>query len=127
MSSESSAPARMSLHLPVGLLSLAIAIFLASQLGAANRLKVTMNWQIENLDKQSAQLKDSQKKLAELVANRDQLVKQAGAIKQEYQSLLNEVLELSKTDADALKVVDKYKIRSNQPETPAESKPEEKK
>jgi len=54
----------MSVHLPVGLLCLAIAIFMASQIGASNRAKATMNWQLDNLEKQSAQLKEAKAKFA---------------------------------------------------------------
>jgi hypothetical protein len=125
MSSESSSAPRMSVHLPIGLLSLAIAIFIASQLGAANRVKATMNWQLDNLEKQSAQLKDAKKQFDAALVKRDELVKQAGAIQQQYTSLLNDVLELSKTDPDAAKVVEKYKIRPAQ-DTPAPAETDKK-
>jgi cell shape-determining protein MreC len=121
----------MSVHLPVGLLSLAFAIFLISQIGAASRLKETMTWQLDNLEKQSAQVNDTKKKITDFVSKRDDTAKQAGSIKKEYENLLAEVLELSKSDADAAKIVEKYKVqRSADPTPPAEGekkpeKPEE--
>src|SRR5690349_15855223 len=111
MSSESVSPARMSVHLPVGLLSLAIAIFIASQIGAAKRVKDTMNWQLDSLEKQSAQLKDAKKQFEAALAKRDEVVKQAGTIQQQYTALLTDVLELSKTDPDAATIVEKYKVQ----------------
>jgi flagellar biosynthesis/type III secretory pathway M-ring protein FliF/YscJ len=128
MSSESAAVPRMSVHLPVGLLSLSIAIFIASQIGAANRVKDTMNWQLESLEKQSAQLKDAKKQFEVLLTKRDDQVKQAATIQQQYQALLNDVLELSKSDPDAAKIVEKYKVqRAAESTAPAEgaNKPDE--
>jgi hypothetical protein len=129
MSSESAAPARMSVHLPVGLLSLAIAIFIASQIGAASRVKDTMNWQLDSLEKQSAQLKDAKKQFEAALAKRDEVVKQAGTIQQQYTALLTDVLELSKTDPDAAKIVEKYKVQraADAAAGTDDKKPEEKK
>src|SRR5882757_7679836 len=104
MSSETSSAPRMSVHLPVGLLSISIAIFIASQIGAASRVKDTMNWQLENLEKQSAQLKDARKNLESAFTKRDDLVKQAAVVQQQYQALLTDVLDLSKSDPDAAKI-----------------------
>jgi hypothetical protein len=118
----------MSVHLPVGLLSLAIAIFIASQIGAATRAKTTMNWQLDNLEKQSAQLKDAKKKFAEAVGQRDEVVKKVDALQQKYTALLTDVLDLAATDPDAAKVVEKYKIQRQAPaDAPAADapKPEE--
>src|ERR1043165_7519679 len=108
--SESPAPSRMSVHLPLGLLSLAIAIFIASQIGAANRIKDTMVWQKESLDKQATQIRDAKKNFADALVKRDELVGKANEIQKQYQSLLNDVLDLSKTDTDAARIVEKYKI-----------------
>jgi len=129
MSSESVAAPRMSVHLPVGLLSLSIAIFIASQIGAANRVKDTMNWQLESLEKQSAQLKDAKKQFEVQLNKRDDQVKQAAAIQQQYQALLNDVLDLSKSDPDAAKIVEKYKVQRAAADSTApaegEKKPDE--
>jgi hypothetical protein len=103
----------MSVHLPVGLLCLAIAIFMASQIGATTRAKVTMNWQLDNLEKQSAQLKEAKAKFADAVVKRDDIVKKVDSLQQQYTALLTDVLDLAATDPDAAKVVEKYKIQRN--------------
>lgn len=135
MSTDSS-PARTSVHLPLGLLAISIAIFFWSQLGAASQAKKTINWQLGNLDKQDEQLKDAQKQFADALVKRDELVKQSSQIQQQYTALLNDVLELSATDADAKRIVEKWKIQRNAPpadataegeKKPEEAKPEEKK
>lgn len=135
MSNEPS-PSRMSVHLPLGLLATSIAIFFWSQLGATNQGKDTLRLQLGNLDKQNEQLKDAQKQFADALVKRDELVKQSSQIQQQYTALLNDVLELSAGDADAKRIVEKWKIQRNAPpaDAPAEGdkkaeekKPEEKK
>ena len=125
--SESSSPSRMSVHLPVGLLSAAIAIFIASQIGAANRGRETMHWQLDNLDKQLAQIKDAKKQYAEALPERDKIVEQSKQLQQQYTALLTDVLELSKTDADAAKIVEKWKIQPAKGAAEGDKKAEEKK
>ena len=129
MSTEPS-PTRMSVHLPLGLLATSIAIFLLAQIGGMNQAKKSINWQLGNLDKQGEQLKDAQKQFTDALAKRDELVKQSSQIQKQYTALLEDVLELSKGDPDAAKIVEKWKIQKNAPpaDAPAEeAKPEEKK
>lgn len=47
--------------------------------------------------------------------NRKQLVTQSELVQGNVQKLINDLLELAVTDADAKKVVDKYNIRRNEP------------
>ena len=114
-------PSRMSVHLPLSLLALAAAIFLAAQVGAVHQGAKTMQWQLENLDAQNANLKESQKQLAAAITARDELVKQSGQIQQQYTAVFTDLLDLAKNDADAAKIVNKYKIQLNAP--PAAASP----
>ena len=108
----------MNLHLPLALLALAFAMFLAAQIATVNRGGKTMRWQLANFDKQDSNLKDAQKQFAELLQAREKLVKQSGQVQQQYTALLNDVLDLAKDDADAKTVVEKWGIQ-RQPNPPA--------
>lgn len=46
---------------------------------------------------------------------RQQLVAQSQLVQQNVQSLVNDLLNLAETDADAKQIVEKYNIRRNQP------------
>ncbi len=97
------------------LLALAAAVFLGAQLGAVQRGSETMRWQQANSDKQIESLKDSKKRFAEAIVKRDEQVKQAGQVQTQYIALFNDILELSKTDEDAKKVVQKWGIQRQAP------------
>lgn len=120
-------PRSLSVHIPLLLLALALAMFFASQIGAAKRSDETIRWQLDNLDKQLTQLKDGQKQLTELIDKRQELVGQSQKVQEQYTALLNDVLELAKTDADAAKVVEKWKIQRNSPPAEEPKKEEPKK
>ena len=117
-------PRSISVHIPVTLLALAIAVFFASQIGAATRSLETMDWQKDNYEKQIKQLGDAEKQAAELVENRKELVGQSQKVQEQYTALLKDVLDLAKTDADAAEVVKKYNIQQGAPA--ADAKKEEK-
>ena len=108
-------PSRMSVHLPLSLLALAAAIFLGAQIGAVHQGSKTMQWQLENLDQQNANLKEAQQQLAAAITARDELVKQSGQIQQQYTAVFTDLLDLAKNDPDAAKIVNKYKIQLNAP------------
>jgi uncharacterized protein involved in exopolysaccharide biosynthesis len=105
----------LSVHVPMALLGLAIAIFLCAQIGAASQGAKTMKWQLGNLDSQVENLQKAQKDFDDAMVKREELVKQAAAIEAQYTSLLNDVLELAKEDEDARKVVEKWKIQRSAP------------
>lgn len=110
----------MSVHLPVGLLALALAVFLAAQIGAASQGSKTMDWQLQNLDKQLAQLMESKDKMEKLLVDREPVVAESKTVLDQYTKLFNEVLDLAKTDPDAARIVEKWKItRSAPPEADA--------
>jgi hypothetical protein len=114
----------VNVHLPIALLSLAIAIFLGTQIGGAYRASETACWQLANLEKQTEDLNAARKHLDELIQERAVLVQQSGQIQQQYNALLNDVLELAAADEDAKKVVQKWGIQRQRPPA-AESAPEE--
>jgi septal ring factor EnvC (AmiA/AmiB activator) len=101
----------VSVHLPLTVLALAIAVFLGAQIMSVKRSGQTMTWQLSNLDKQNANLKEAQKNFAELIKKREETVNQSLQIQKQYTALFNEVLELSKDDADAKTVVQKWGIQ----------------
>lgn len=105
----------MSVHLPLSLLAVAAAIFLGAQVGAVNQGSRTMKWQLENLDKQNANLKEAQKQVAASILARDELVKQSGQVQQQYTAVFTDLLDLAKNDPDAAKIVNKYKIQLTAP------------
>ena len=106
-------PARppVTLHLPFTLLALAFAIFLAAQLTSVNRSGKTMRWQLSNLDQQNTNIQEAQKKLANLIQQREDLVKQSAQVQQQYTALFNELLDLAGDDEDAKTVVQKWGIQ----------------
>lgn len=108
------------------LLALAGSVFLGAQLGAVQRGSETMLWQQANSEKQIESLKDSKKRFAEAIVKRDEQVKQSGQVQTQYTALFNDLLDLSKTDEDAKKVVQKWGIQRQEPAEGA-AKPEEKK
>jgi len=101
----------MNLHLPIALLGLAIAIFLGAQIGAVDRGSETLRWQLSNLEKQESNLKTAQKQFDDLIKQREELVKQAGQIGQQYNALLNDVLDLAREDSEVQALVQKWGIQ----------------
>lgn len=112
---ENQQPRTLSVHIPVTLLSLAIAVFLASQIGAASRTSATINWQLSNLEKGLTELKGASTQLDNLIAQAKPTVDSALKVQENYTNLFKEVLELAKSDKDAKTVVEKWKIQSNEP------------
>ncbi|HET6410156.1 MAG TPA: hypothetical protein VFG14_19860 [Chthoniobacteraceae bacterium] len=108
-------PRSISVHIPVTLLSLALAVFFFSQIGAATRSSDTMVWQRDNYDKQIKQLEEGDKQVAELVEKRKELVGQSQKVQEQYTALLKDVIELAKTDGDAAEVVKKWNIQQATP------------
>jgi hypothetical protein len=105
----------MNIHLPLILLSLAASVFFGSQIGAAYQGKSMMTWQGTNADNQIANVEKAEAQLAELIKQREDLVKQATQIQTEYTNLLNAVIDLAETDEDARNVVAKWKIQRSKP------------
>jgi hypothetical protein len=116
----------ISVHIPVTLLSLAIAAFLASQIGAASRTSGTIDWQLGNLDKGLTELRQANKQLGELNTKADEEMKKAQAVQEQWTKLFKDVIDLSKSDKDVQAVVEKWKIQVNEPAPAADAKPADK-
>lgn len=113
-------PESMNLQIPLTFLSLAAAVFFGSQIGAAYQGATMMRWQLTNADNQIENVQRAEAQFAELIKQREDLVKQATQIQTEYTNLLNAVIDLAKTDEDARKVVAKWNIqRSEAPKADA--------
>ncbi|MDB6175148.1 MAG: hypothetical protein JWL59_4459 [Chthoniobacteraceae bacterium] len=100
-----------SLHLPLTLLALTTAIFLGTQIGAVKRGGKTINFQLGTTEKQIASTVEAQKQFVDAISKREELVKQSGKVQEQYTALLNDVIELAKTDEDAKKIVTKWGIQ----------------
>jgi len=114
MTSNDASPSP-NMHIPIAIACLALSLFLAAQIGAVRQGFDSMEWQKSNLDKQMAALGDTGTKLTDLIKQREAIVKQSEQVQAQYTALLTDVIELAKTDADAKKVVEKWKIQQQQP------------
>jgi predicted transcriptional regulator len=117
----------LSVHIPVALLSLSLSVFFISQIGAASRSVETMKWQIDNFEKQLTAIKNRQSELTQVIAEREKLVEQSATVQEHYTKLFTDVLDLAKTDADAARIIEKWKIQRNDAAPAGDKKPEEKK
>ncbi|MEO7319716.1 MAG: hypothetical protein ABIZ56_12060 [Chthoniobacteraceae bacterium] len=116
MSSESSSlTTGISIHVPVAILSAALAIYFAVQLRNTSKQAEIMRWQLGNLDKQTENLKTTQKQFAETLVKSEDTVKQADQIQGQYVNLFKDLLELAKDDKDAKEIVDKLGVKLNEP------------
>lgn len=104
----------LSIHLATGLVALALCLFFAAQIASIAQTAKIIDWQISSNTNQSQALDETEKQLRELSAQREALVKQSEQVKSQYVSLLNDVLELAKTDDDAKTIVEKWNIRQQE-------------
>jgi len=111
-----------NIHIATGLVALALCLFFAAQIASIGQTAKVISWQISSNTNQGQALDETEKQLRELSVQREALVKQSAQVKNQYVSLLNDVLELAKTDDDAKKIVEKWNIRQQQPEAPPEVK-----
>ena len=120
-------PRSLSVHVPLTFLLLAMSVFFASQIGASNRSTSTIKWQKENYEKQINQLAEGEKNFKEQIEKNKPLVDQSAQIQEKYTALLNDVLELAKSDKDAQTIVEKWKIQRGTPAEGEKKEGEEKK
>jgi len=111
---EQGAP-QPSLHIPFTVLALAILVLLISQLTASYQQEGYMKWQSGNLEKSIANYQTNQKRLADLIEKRKTPVEQSGQLQAKLQNLANDLLNLSKDDEDAKKIVQKWNIQRQNP------------
>ena len=126
MNSESSSrSASISSHVPIAILSTALAIYFGVQLRNTSKQTEIMRWQLGNLDKQTENLKTAQKQYAEALTKSEDTVKQADQVQGQYASLFTDLLDLAKDDKDAKEVVDKAGLkRADTPKTEATPAPD---
>lgn len=115
-----------SLHIPFAVLALAVAVLLFAQIGASKKSADIMSWQRETLEKQIADMQKADKNMGEAVVKRETLVKQSAELQSQLQSLLNDLLDLAKTDDEAKQIIEKWKVQRAAPPA-ADEKTEEKK
>ena len=106
----------ISVHLPLGLLALAIALYLAVEYRASSKQAEIMRWQLGNLEKQAETLKAAGKSNGEMLVQAEVAWKQAEKIQEQYVNMFNELLDIAKDDKDAREVVEKWGIKRNEPE-----------
>ena len=118
MNSETSqsASSSISVHLPLGLLALAITLYLAVEYRASSKQAEIMRWQLGNLEKQAETLKAAGKNNAEMLVQAEVSWKQAEKIQEQYVNMFNELLDIARDDKDAREVVEKWGIKRNEPE-----------
>jgi cell shape-determining protein MreC len=98
------------------LLGCAFCLFLFAQVSNLGQASSSMKWQVNNLDRQILAMTESEANFAELIRQRETIVQQSQQVQSQYTDLLNDLLELAKTDADAMAVVQKYNIQRQDPE-----------
>ncbi len=111
-SGEPQAPSFLgSVHLPLTLIAVALAINFFSDLRTAGKQAEIMKWQLTNLDRQTETLSNAKRELGGLIANNDQVVRQAQQIQGQYTNLFSDLIDLAKDDKDAKEIVDKWGIK----------------
>ena len=115
----------MSTHVPLAILSLAVAIYFGVQLRNTSKQAEIMRWQLGNLDKQTENLTAAKKQYSDALTKSEDTVKQADQVQGQYVKLFEDLLDLAKDDKDAKEVVEKWGIKKN--DVPKPDATEEKK
>ncbi len=114
-------PSSWDLHLPFCIFAFGIAIYMLGQVTSGQQGGRTMKWQLENIGKQIEGTAAQQKLADEQSQKMIEPTRQVNQLQSRYTALLTDLVELSKDDADAKKVVQKYGIQRNEPKAaPAE-------
>jgi hypothetical protein len=116
-----------STHIPIAILSVAVAVYFGTQLRANFKQADVMRWQIGNLEKQSGNLTVTKKQFEETLDNSQATLDKAKQVQDQWVNLFNDLLELAKDDKDAKEVVDKIGMKKNEPPPKSEGAKEEKK
>ncbi len=98
------------------LLGCAFCLFLFAQVSNLGQASSSMKWQANNLDRQILAMTESEANFTELIRQRETVVQQSQQVQSQYTDLLTDLLELAKTDTDAMAVVQKYNIQRQEPE-----------
>lgn len=102
----------ISIHIPVALVALALALLFFSQIKGVGTATETMKWQSANADKQADTLKKNKELLAKAIEERKPLVTQSETLQKTFTEMMKEVNDLMlKGDEDAKKIIDGYGIK----------------
>jgi hypothetical protein len=100
-----------SIHLPVALIALALAINFFAEVRTAGKQAEIMRWQLSGLDRQTEMLSAGKRELAALISKNNEVVMQAQQIQGQYTNLFGELIDLAKDDKDAKEIVEKWGIK----------------
>src|SRR4051812_47301593 len=101
----------ISVHLPVAILSLALAVFIFAQQRGTAAQSDYLRWQRENLSKQQTQLLELEKQMKDAFVQREPAVKQSIEVQSVFQNILSDVLRLAEEgDKDSQEIVAAWKI-----------------
>lgn len=115
-------------HLPLTILGLAFMFFLLLQNGSIDQSAESMRFQSATLEKRAKDVKEGREKLEKAIADRKPLVDQSEQTQKLFTTVMTDLIEISKDDADAKQIVDGYGIRISPPaEAPAAASGDEKK
>lgn len=95
----------------LGVLAMAGAVLLGTQLRWVVNEKSIMERQLSLLADRTTAAKNAKKQLEEVFQQREEQIKRAGETEAKYAALLADLLELSKTDLDAHQITQKWKIQ----------------
>lgn len=115
----------ISIHVPVALVSLALALLFFSQIKGVGTATKTMEWQSTNADKQTVQFKANKETLAKAIDERKPLVIQSETLQKTFTEMMKEVNDLAKGgDPNATQIIKDYgiKIADNPPAAPEAKK-----
>jgi hypothetical protein len=109
---EASAPSFLgSIHFPIALIALALAINFFAELRNAGKQAEIMRWQLSGLDRQTEMLSAGKRELATLIMKNDEVVRQAQQVQGQYTNLFSDLIDLAKDDKDAKEIVEKWGIK----------------
>ena len=109
------APATPCVHLPLFLLALAFVFFLMLQNGSINQSADAMRFQNTTLDKRIKDLGEGKVKLQKAIDDRKPLVDQSEQTQKLFTTVMTDLIDIAKDDADAKQIVDGYGIKINPP------------
>jgi glutamate mutase epsilon subunit len=102
----------ISVHVPIALVALALAVLFYSQIKGVSTASETMRWQSTTADKQIETLKKNKELLAKATEERKPLVNQSEELQKKFTEMMKDVNALSeKGDPDAKKIIVGYGIK----------------
>ena len=117
MDNDNSNSSLDTVHIPLGLLALALSFLFFSQIKSFNQATDNVKWQEGNADKQITGLKDNYVKLADAIEKRKALVSQSEQTQKQFTDVMRELDILAKGgDKDAQQIMKTFGIAVNDPQ-----------